>query len=60
MKKTHVIPKEKSNCKRAAMKLRRGKGRLAMEKAGKSEAGWAQAHDPLFKIKGKKRHARTH
>jgi len=58
MRHTHVIPKESSNPKRTAMKLKRGKGRLAIEKAGKTEIQWAQEHDPLFKVKGKERHAR--
>ena len=43
------------NPKRGQSKLRRNKGKLAMEKAAADEKTWCQSHDPLFKVKGKKR-----
>ena len=43
------------NEKRAKAKARRNRGLIAM---GESDFDtWAQAHDPLFKVKGKKRTA---
>ena len=53
-------PEHKDNQKRSEAKARRGKGILAMEKAGMDHAAWTQKHDPLFKVKGKERHRRLH
>lgn len=42
------------NERRGKAKAKRNKGLLAM---GESDFdSWAQAHDPLFKVKGKERH----
>ena len=41
------------NEKRGKVKLKRNKGLIAMGEADFDT--WAQAHDPLFKVKGKKR-----
>ena len=44
------------NKQRSAAKALRGKGQLAMQSAGMNESQWAQKHDPLFQVKGIKRH----
>jgi hypothetical protein len=59
-KKTAVCPAHKDNEKRTAAKLKRGFGKAAMKKEGMDHSQWAKKHDPLFKIKGKERHRRTH
>jgi len=41
------------NEKRGKAKSRRNKGLVAMGES--DEASWTQAHDPLFKVKGKER-----
>jgi hypothetical protein len=46
----------KANEKRSKSKLKRGKGVLAMQEKGVTELEWMKAHDPLYKIKGQKRH----
>ena len=57
MKKgAHCPEGHKENFSRGIAKAKRGKGLLAMEKAGMTPAEWAQRTDPLFKIKGKIRH----
>ncbi len=53
-KKKPVVP---VNPKRGLSKLKRGKGLLAMK--GIEQHKWAQKFDPLFKVKGKVRHARV-
>ena len=44
------------NEKRSKSKLRRGKGVLAMKEKGMTELEWMKSHDPLFNVKGQKRH----
>jgi len=57
MKKGAHCPKQHGySDTRCLAKLKRGKGILAMEKAKKTPAEWAQKFDPLFKVKGKARH----
>jgi hypothetical protein len=60
MRKSQVCPVHKQNDRRGIAKLKRNKGLLAMKKAGKTPAEWAQRTDPLFKIKGIKRHRLLH
>jgi len=54
------MTKSNLDLRRANSKLRRGYGRLAMERAGCDQAAWAQRHDPLFRVKGIERHIRLH
>lgn len=49
-----------TNPKRGQSKLKRGFGKLAMEKMGASESEWCQKFDPLFKVKGIERHKRIY
>lgn len=46
----------KANEKRSKSKLRRGKGVLAMKEKNMTELEWMKVHDPLFDVKGQKRH----
>ena len=55
-KKDRRITEHAPNPKRADAKKKRGKGILAMEEKGMDQATWTQKHDPLFKVKSKKRH----
>ena len=45
-----------ANEKRSKSKLRRDKGVLAMKEKNVTELEWMKEHDPLFNIKGQKRH----
>jgi len=57
MSKGKPVHKEhKPNPKRTAAKKKRGKGTAAMGEKGMDQAKWTQKHDPLFKVKGVKRH----
>ena len=56
MKNSKPVPTIPENPRRAIAKNKRGKGKLAMGQV--SEKEWCQASDPLFKVKGKERHAR--
>ena len=51
-----TCPLHKPNPKRSESKLKRGFGQLAMKKANMTEIDWTRKHDPLFKVKGIKRH----
>ena len=55
-KKDRRITEHAPNPKRAAAKKKRGKGILAMEERKMDSATWTQKHDPLFRVKGLKRH----
>jgi hypothetical protein len=57
-RKQRTIPTAKDNPKRSIAKNNRGKGKIAMETAKMDQAQWAQKHDPLFRVKGMKRHER--
>jgi hypothetical protein len=41
---------------RSEAKLRRNKGKLAIEKARTTEIEWCRKHDPLYQVKGIDRH----
>jgi len=56
MRNTPTVPVTPENKKRRASKLKRNKGQGAIEKAKSNDIDWCQSKDPLFKIKGKKRH----
>lgn len=60
MRKTKITPVPKKNLKRGIAKFKRGYGKLAIEKANMTQNEWSQKYDPLFKIKGKERHRRSH
>jgi hypothetical protein len=51
-----TCPKHNPNTKRSEAKLKRGFGQLAIAKAKTTEIEWTRKHDPLYKIKGIKRH----
>ena len=54
------IPEHKLNETRAKAKLKRGKGILAMEKAGMNQIEWTRTHDPLYQVKGQIRYNKLH
>jgi hypothetical protein len=58
MKNNKRVPKLQVNPKRVVAKALRGKGLGAMNKLGATPVEWCQSLDPLFKVKGKERHAR--
>jgi hypothetical protein len=51
-----IIKNTEENKKRRKAKLARGIGILAMEKAGSDHKQWTIARDPLYQVKGMKRH----
>jgi hypothetical protein len=59
-RKSPVCPTHAENLRRSEAKLKRGRGVLAVSKSGLSIIEWGQKHDPLFKIKGIKRHRMLH
>ncbi len=54
------MTKEKRHRQRQEAKLARNRGQAAMKKAKMNHAQWTQQFDPLFRVKGKERHRRTH
>ena len=60
MKKSPTCPPPSIKNKRQKTKLNRNFGQLAIKKAKMTEIEWARKHDPLFKVKGIKRHILTH
>lgn len=56
MKRKATCPKHKDNSRRSEAKLRRGRGILAMEKAGMDHTTWTRKFDPLYKVKGIERY----
>jgi hypothetical protein len=58
MRNSKPVMKVQVNPKRVIAKALRGKGLGAMNKLGANPVEWGQTLDPLFKVKGKERHAR--
>ena len=59
-KNSPVCPTHKPNPKRTAAKMKRGFGELARKQANLDKDEWSKKHDPMFKIKGKERHNKSH